>query len=88
MKYESLTSSGKEALTNNKVNRSKLLFPRKGLVTRNVHMKYESPISSGKEAMVKVKVFKSSSHFKVKVTRIKMPVSTESSCHMEYTCEI
>ena len=63
----------------------KFRYPRKGLVTRIVHMKYESPNSSGSEAMAKVKVFKSRSNFKVKVTRSKIWVPTERSCHKEYT---
>ena len=58
MKYESPTSSGLEAMAKVKVflkvgqtSRSRSLgqnfwYPRKGLVTRNVHMKYDSPTSS------------------------------------------
>ena len=54
MKYESPTSSGKEAMTKVKVflkvgqtSRSRSLgqkfwYPWKGLVTRNTHVKYES----------------------------------------------
>ena len=35
-----------------------------------------------------LKFFKSRSKFKVKVTRSKMMVPCERSCHKEYTCEI
>ena len=66
----------------------KFWYQWKGLVTRNVHMKYESPTSSGFEAMAKVKVFKSRSNFKVKVTRSKILVPMERSCHKECTCKI
>ena len=51
-------------------------------------MQYESPITSGKKVMAKVKVFKSRSNFKVKVTRSKIMVPCERSCHKEYTCAI
>ena len=62
----------------------KLGYPWKGLVTRNVHIKYISSTSPGKEAMTKVKVFfKSRSNFKVKVTRSKLLVPVERSCHKE-----
>ena len=52
-------------------------------------MQYESPITSGKKVMAKVKVFfKSRSNFKVKVTRSKIMVPCERSCHKEYTYAI
>ena len=51
-------------------------------------MQYESPITSGLKIMTKVKVFKSRSNFKVKVTRSKIMVPCERSCHKEYTCAI
>ena len=60
----------------------------KGLVTRITHVQYESPITFGKKVMVKVKVFKSRSNFKVKVTRSKIMVPCERSCHKNYTCAI
>ena len=55
----------------------------KGLVKRNTHVQYESPISSGLKAMEKVKVFKSRSNFKVKVTKSKIMVQYEGSCHRQ-----
>ena len=66
----------------------KLRYHVKGLVTRNTHVQYESPITSGNKVMAKVKVFKSRSNFKVKVTRSKITVPCERSCHKEYTCAI
>ena len=48
-------------------------------------MQYESPISSVKKVMAKVKVFQRRSNFKVKVTRSKIMVPCERSCHKEYT---
>ena len=48
-------------------------------------MQYESPISPGKKFMAKVKVFQNRSNFKVKVTRSKIIVPCERSCHKEYT---
>ena len=51
-------------------------------------MKYESPTSSGWEDMAKVKVFESRSNSKVKVTRSKILVPMERSCHKKYTYEI
>ena len=36
----------------------------------------------------RLKFFKSKSNFKVKVTRFKIMVSCERSCHKEYTYEI
>ena len=51
-------------------------------------MQYESPIASGLKVMAKVSVFKSRSNFKVKVTRSKIMVPYERSCHKEYTYEI
>ena len=38
--------------------------------------------------MAKVKFFQSRSKVKVKVTKSKILVSTERSCHKEYTCVI
>ena len=46
------------------------------------------PTPGFKRVMAKVKVFKSRSNFKVKVTRSKIIVPCESSCHKEYTCAI
>ena len=51
-------------------------------------MQYKSPTSSGLKVMAKVKVFESRSNFKVKVTRSKIMVSCERSCHKEYTCAL
>ena len=51
-------------------------------------MQYESSIPSGSKAMAKVKVFQNRSNLKVKVTRSKINVPCERSCHKEYTCAI
>ena len=66
----------------------KLWYRVKGLVTRNTQVQYESPITSGLKVMAKVKVFQSRSNFKVKVTRSKIMVPCERSCHKKYTYEI
>ena len=66
----------------------KLWHHVKGHVTNNTHVQYERPISSGLKVMAKVKVFKSRSNFKVKVTRSKIIVPCERSCHKEYICAI
>ena len=68
--------------------RQKSWYSIEGLVTRNAHVKYETPTVSGLEAMAKVKVFKSRSKFMVKVTRSKILVPMERSCHKECTNEI
>ena len=65
-----------------------LRYHVKGLVTRNTHVQYESPITCGKKFMSKVKFFKTRSNFKVKVTRSKIMVPGERSCHKEYTFAI
>ena len=44
-------------------------------------MQYESPITSSKKVM---DIFKSRSNYKVKVTRSKFKVPSESSCHKQY----
>ena len=41
-----------------------------------------------KQLWPKLKFFKSRSNFKVKVTRSKVMVPCERSCHKEYTCAI
>jgi hypothetical protein len=51
-------------------------------------MKYKSPITCYSKDMANVKVFKSGSNFKVKVTRSKILVQIERSCHKENTYEI
>ena len=55
-------------------------------------MKYESPMWCFTKVMAQVKVFcdqvKSRSNLEVKVTRSKILVPMERSCHKEYTCEI
>ena len=48
-------------------------------------MQYEIPISFGLEIMAKFKVFQ---NFMVKVTRSKLMVLSERSCHKEYAYEI
>ena len=60
----------------------------KVFVTRNTHVQFESLISSGMKVIAKVKVFNRSSNFKVKVTRSKVLVLCERSCHKEYIFEI
>ena len=64
----------------------KLWYQVKGLVIRNTHVQYKSPISSG--LRLRLKFFKSRSNFKVKVTRSKIMVPCERSCHKEYKCAI
>ena len=75
-----------------KVTRSKVWYQSKGLVIRNTHVKYESPMWCISKVMAQVKVFcgqvKSRSNLEVKVTRSKILVPMERSCHKEYTCEI
>ena len=66
----------------------KLWYHVNGHATRNKHVQYESPITSDLKVMAKVKVFKSRSNFQVKVTRSKIMVPRERSCHKEYTYEI
>jgi hypothetical protein len=51
-------------------------------------MKYESPITCHSKDMANVKVFESGSNVKVKVTRSKMLVPIERSCHEEHIYEI
>jgi hypothetical protein len=51
-------------------------------------MKYESPITYHSKDMANGKVLKSGSNFKVKVTRSKILVPVERSCHKEHTYEI
>jgi TusA-related sulfurtransferase len=53
-------------------------------------MKYKSPIAYHSKDMAKpkLKFLKSGSNFKVKVTRSKIIVPIESSCHKEHTYEI
>ena len=51
-------------------------------------MKYESPNSSGWEVTAKVDFLKSRLNIKVKVTRSKILVLMERSCHKEFTYEI
>jgi hypothetical protein len=51
-------------------------------------MKYNSLITYHSKDMAKVKVLKSGSNFKVKVTKSKIMVPLESSCHKEHTYEI
>jgi hypothetical protein len=53
----------------------------KGLVTSNMHMKYKSPITYHSNDMANLIFLKSGSNFKVKVTRSKIMVLLESSCH-------
>jgi hypothetical protein len=50
-------------------------------------MKYESHITYHSKDMANVKFLKSRSNFKVKVTRSKVLVSIERSCHKELTYE-
>ena len=42
----------------------------------------------GRKLWPRLKFFLSRSNFKVKVTRSKILVPTERSCHKEYTCEL
>ena len=100
MKFESPTSSGKEAMTKVKVffkvgqssgSRSlgqKFWYPWKGLAkgTYIFNMKALPPLV--RELWPRIKFFESRSNFKVKVTRSKILVPKERSCHKEHTCEI
>ena len=65
----------------------KLWYHVKGLVTKNTHVQYESPLLVRK-LWPRLKFFKSRSNFNVKVTRSKIMVPCESSCHKKYTCAI
>ena len=47
-------------------------------------MQYGSPITSGLKVTAKVKFFKSTCRSNVKVTRSKLMVPCERSCHKEY----
>ena len=51
-------------------------------------MKYKCPITCHSKDMANVKVFESGSNFKVKVTRSKILVPIERSCHKEHTYEL
>ena len=64
----------------------KFWYPWKSLVIRNVSMK--SLLLLVRKLWPRLKLFKSKSNFKVKVTRSKMLVPMERSCHKENTCEI
>ena len=59
----------------------KFWYPWRGLVTRNVHMK-SLPLLVRK-LWPRLKFFKSRSNFKVKVTRSKILVIVERSCHKD-----
>ena len=63
----------------------------KCFVTRRTQEQYKGPITSGKKVMAKVKFFKSSSNFKVNVTRSKIMYHLKclvtSNRHVQYeTC--
>ena len=66
----------------------KFWYWQKGLATRNTHVKYENPISNIyiQRLWPRLSFFKSRSKVKFKVTKSKLLVSTERSCHKEYTC--
>jgi hypothetical protein len=59
-----------------------------GLARRNTHVKYESPSSYQSKVITKIKSLNKRSNSKVKDQRVKVMVSNDRSCQMEYTCEI
>ena len=61
----------------------KFWFKQQGIATRNTHVKYESPISFGSKLVAKVKFFSKVGQVKVKVTKSKILVLIERSCHKE-----
>ena len=65
-----------------------LYYQQIALATRITHVKYESPYLFGSKVIAKVKFFKSRSKVKVKVTKSKILVLTQRSCHKKYNCEI
>ena len=84
--YEANSRGGHQCL-NPKSRCQNLRFQHKGLVTRN--MKCKSPITYHSKDMANVeKILESGSNFKVKVTKSKVMVPLESSCHKEYKYEI
>jgi hypothetical protein len=66
----------------------KFRYKEKGCVTKNPYVKYESPITYHSKDISNVKVLRNRPNSKVKVTRSKMKVPIQRSCHKKSSNEI
>ena len=94
MQYQSPITSDKKVMAKVKV------FQKKGhkvknystirkVLSQGIHMCNMKALSlMAKKLWPRLKFFKSRSNFKVKVTKSKITVPSERSCHKEYTCAI
>ena len=100
VQYESSITSDKKVMAKVKVFQKKVKLQGQGhqvknystitkVLSQGIHMCNMNALSlMAKKLWPRLKIFKSRSNFKVKVTKSKITVPSERSCHKEYTCAI